>query len=107
MTDPKKTEIDFNNPDHKAWMGGFARGILAEVDPKVTYKRPAVASPFDNSQPELREIAQNLQIMFASAQVHGDEFVTGYTIKTGAIHRILGILALAGYPVRLPAQDKP
>lgn len=51
----------------------------------------------------LDEISEKLTIMLASAQVHSDgEEVTGYTIKTGALHSIIGILVGLGVPVEVP-----
>lgn len=54
----------------------------------------------------LKEIAERLTIMFASAKCYtnpaDDDVVTGYKIKTGSIHRIIGILAGMGYPVMIP-----
>jgi hypothetical protein len=53
---------------------------------------------------ELKQIAAHLTVMMGSAKPHiegGD--VTGYTIKTGALHRIIGLLAGAGHPVTVPA----
>lgn len=52
----------------------------------------------------LKAIAHDVSIMLGSAQQHTDgEAVTGYTIKTGALHRIIGELQSAGYPVTVPA----
>lgn len=50
----------------------------------------------------LSSLQADLTIMMASAVAEGDEFVTGYRIKTGAIHRIIGAMQEAGYPVNLP-----
>lgn len=55
----------------------------------------------------LKAIAHDVSIMLGSAQQHSDgEAVTGYTIKTGALHRIIGELQSAGYPVTVPAAPK-
>lgn len=55
----------------------------------------------------LKAIAHDVSIMLASAQQHSDgETVTGYTIKTGALHRIIGELQSAGYPVSVPAAPR-
>lgn len=52
----------------------------------------------------LQQIAENLRTMLASAtELHdGIGDVHGYQIKTGALHRILGILSAAGHPVPVP-----
>jgi len=49
-------------------------------------------------------IAGELRIMLASRTELTDDQgnVTGYTIKTGALHRILGYMSGAGYPVVIP-----
>lgn len=53
---------------------------------------------------EAQALQRELQIMLASAQQHSDgEVITGYTIKTGALHRIVGMMAGAGFPVSIPA----
>jgi hypothetical protein len=55
----------------------------------------------------LKAIAHDVSIMLASAKQHSDgEAVTGYTIKTGALHRIIGELQCAGYPVSVPAPPR-
>jgi hypothetical protein len=55
----------------------------------------------------LKAIAHDVGIMLGSAQQHTDgEGVTGYTIKTGALHRIIGELQSAGYPVTVPAAPR-
>jgi hypothetical protein len=68
---------------------------------------PAEAITLKLKDPMLMALQSNLQIMMASAVAEGDEFVTGYRIKTGAIHRIIGAMQDAGYPVRLPALATP
>ena len=51
----------------------------------------------------LREISAQLEVMLASAeQHHNGEFVTGYTVKTGALHRIIGLLVGNGFRVNVP-----
>jgi hypothetical protein len=51
----------------------------------------------------LREIAHNITVMLASSIQHGKgEYVTGYTIQTGALHRIIGLLQGAGVSVVVP-----
>lgn len=55
----------------------------------------------------LKAIAHDVSILLASATQHTDgEAVTGYTIKTGALHRIIGELQSAGYPVAVPAPPR-
>lgn len=53
----------------------------------------------------LAQIADDIRIMLASSAelVDGLGDVTGYQIKTGAVHRIIGRLVCAGHPVRIPA----
>lgn len=53
----------------------------------------------------LRQIGENLRVMLASSTelVDGAGNVAGYQIKTGALHRILGVLSAAGHPVHIPA----
>jgi len=53
----------------------------------------------------LRQIADHLRVMLASAtELHdGPGNVTGYQIKTGALHRILGVMAGANCPVSVPS----
>lgn len=49
------------------------------------------------------QLSANLSMMFSTATEHDNgEYVTGYTIKTGAIHRVLGLMSAAGYHVMLP-----
>ena len=70
-----------------------------ELPPQQSYG----ASSLDLAR-TLKAIAHDVSIMLASAQQHSDgEAVTGYTIKTGALHRIIGELQSAGYPVSVPA----
>jgi hypothetical protein len=53
----------------------------------------------------LTQIADDVRIMLASSTelVDGLGNVTGYQIKTGALHRIIGRLVCAGHPVTIPA----
>lgn len=53
----------------------------------------------------LKEISDQLTIMMMSAKcyVDSEDTVTGYRIKTGAIHRVIGILAGAGCSVLIPS----
>lgn len=52
----------------------------------------------------LQSIAEHLDVLLASAQQHHDgEVITGYTIKTGALHRIIGLLVGRGFRVIVPA----
>lgn len=53
----------------------------------------------------LKEIAERLTIMMMSAQCYVDEenTVIGYKIKTGSIHRIVGMMEGAGYTVMMPS----
>ena len=51
----------------------------------------------------LRRIQKELQIMMASAVAEGGEWVEGYRIKTGALHRLIGMMQEFGYPVSMPA----
>lgn len=53
----------------------------------------------------LAQIADDVRIMLASSTelVDGLGNVTGYQIKTGALHRIIGRLVCAGHPVTIPA----
>jgi len=57
-----------------------------------------------DAESTLKLIAEQLTIMMMSAHcyVDGDGVVTGYRIKTGAIHRTIGILAGAGHHVSIP-----
>jgi hypothetical protein len=51
----------------------------------------------------LADIARELQVMLGSATEHNDgEWVTGYTIKTGALHKIIGFMQAAGYAISIP-----
>lgn len=55
----------------------------------------------------LKEIASALTVMMMSAKCFVDSAddgaVIGYRIKTGAIHKVIGILACAGHPVSIPS----
>lgn len=53
----------------------------------------------------LAQIADDVRIMLASSTelVDGLGNVSGYQIKTGALHRIIGRLVCAGHPVSIPA----
>jgi hypothetical protein len=56
----------------------------------------------------LRSIAADLEIMLASATQHASEdCVTGYTVKTGALHRIIGTLVGNGFRVTVPLAAPP
>lgn len=56
----------------------------------------------------LRSIAGDLEIMLTSATQHvSEECVTGYTIKTGALHRIVGTLVGNGFRVSIPLAPHP
>jgi len=49
-----------------------------------------------------------LEIMLASAKQHvSEECVTGYTVKTGALHRIIGTLVGNGFSVSIPLALHP
>ena len=56
----------------------------------------------------LAGVAADLTVMLASAtELHDARGnVTGYTIKNGALHRILGRMAGLGHPVVVPAPAK-
>jgi hypothetical protein len=62
--------------------------------------KEAVAEP-------LKQIAEHLTIMMMSAKCFvdhdDDDAVIGYRIKTGAIHRVIGLLAGMGCPVSIPS----
>lgn len=66
-------------------------------------RRPAFvkrcANGADRAYDPLPEIRKQLEIMLASAVTHGNEYITGYTIKTGALHKILAAMMCAGFPV--------
>jgi hypothetical protein len=55
----------------------------------------------------LTEISRLLTVMFMSASCStdstDDEVVIQYHVKTGALHRIVGLLACAGHPVSIPS----
>jgi hypothetical protein len=64
-----------------------------------------ILDQFARDRALLPQIASQLEIMLASATQHTDgEAVTGYTIKTGALHRIIGLLVGAGYRVIVPSE---
>ncbi|MGF7131972.1 hypothetical protein P3T40_003455 [Paraburkholderia sp. EB58] len=72
-----------------------------------TRARAAPGQPRAPENAALKEIAQHLTVMMMSASCYvnpddGDA-VTGYRIKTGAIHRVIGFLAGLGYPVSIPS----
>jgi hypothetical protein len=52
---------------------------------------------------ELKRIKEQLQIMICSAEVYvdADQNIIGYKIKTGALHRLIGMLELT-VPIGLP-----
>ena len=56
---------------------------------------------------QLAEISKLLTIMFMSAQCSvdpsDDDAVIQYHVKTGSLHRIVGLLACAGHPVSIPS----
>lgn len=59
-----------------------------------------------NPADQLNEIASLLTRMFASAIAHvrgNDDEVHAYTVKTGSLHKIVGILQGAGHSVIIPA----
>lgn len=90
--------------DVKYWLGCRRCGMQgrdkgSEGEPRCTYC--GIAHP--DEQPLLKKLQAELQIMMASAVPEGDAWVTGYQIKTGAIHRIVGLMSGAGFPVSLPA----
>jgi hypothetical protein len=63
-----------------------------------------MSNPEDN---QLAEISKLLTVMFMSAScstdASDDDVVVQYHVKTGSLHRIVGLLAGAGYPVRIPS----
>jgi hypothetical protein len=68
-------------------------GALRELAEKIN----------DGGRNVLSTIRDHLDVMLASATQHVDgDVVTGYTIKTGALHKILGVMAGAGYAVSIP-----
>ncbi|KVV12360.1 hypothetical protein WK77_05970 [Burkholderia ubonensis] len=81
----------------RAWQD--AAGFLT---PEEFVNARSSASPAAGA---LGSIALQLERMLLSAEcyVGADQTVTGYRIKTGALHEILGILAGAGHPVEVPA----
>lgn len=56
--------------------------------------------------PPLAEVAHLLTVMFGSATARVDEGgdVLGYVVKTGALHRLVGLLQEHGHSVTIPAR---
>ena len=79
-----------------AWAAWYARSTLTTPQHQVQAGGGATA---------LQAIKHNLQIMLASAKPAGGESITGYYIQTGALHRILGVMASAGYAVSIPLHE--
>jgi hypothetical protein len=65
----------------------------------------ACANGCESRGDALKSIGNDLRVMLASSTelVDGIGDVVGYQIKTGALHRILGTLSAAGFPVTVPA----
>ena len=80
--------------------GGEAEPGIALVN--ATAKLLDVANK-ENPAQALAAIQADLQIMVASAEAEGDAWFTSYRIKTGALHRMIGTMQDAGYPVNFPA----
>lgn len=63
-----------------------------------------MSTPADN---QLAEISKLLTVMFMSASCSTDptdgDVVIQYHVKTGSLHRIVGLLACAGHPVSIPS----
>jgi hypothetical protein len=76
---------------------------VAEYDAEGIVERINAAAP-STILPQIRD---KLNIMLASATTLGDEYVEGYQIKTGALHRIIGLMQTAGYPVTVPLAAPP
>jgi len=62
------------------------------------------AQPVAQDRSVLNGISEKVTIMLASAQAITDDgdWITGYTIKTGALHSIIGMLQGAGVSVIVP-----
>lgn len=73
--------------------------------PDVIHTRlgPRPVATRDDLLRELSEVKRQLNTMLASAEVFTDSqgVVIGYKIKTGALHRLVGLLDLT-VPVNLP-----
>lgn len=77
--------------------------LLNMADRLTTQPSP---SEREASESATKQIAGLLSSMFASAVQHvrgQDEEVTGYTVKTGALHKIVGILQGLGCTVIIPS----
>lgn len=83
----------------------FARALLSRPSGEVVGTGASELLGYAPKHDDLlKGIRDNLNIMLASARTHSDgDFVSGYTIKTGALHRIIGLLQIAGFPVIVPA----
>jgi ribA/ribD-fused uncharacterized protein len=88
-----------------AWQAWQARAALAahDAEPWAAPVEPTV----EPAQPEvLRQIQQHLNVMMGNATPNfdggNDGDVTGYHIRTGALHRILGLMSGVGLPINVP-----
>lgn len=65
---------------------------------------PTTANSAGRKDQPLEEVASLLRVLLASSTEIVDDGgdVVGYQIKTGALHRILGLLSAAGHPVTIP-----
>lgn len=81
--------------------------VAVGVEPKINLEAFTDLAMLKEAD-TLRAIAGHLEVMLASAQQHHDgEAITGYTIKTGALHRIIGLLVGAGFRVIVPLASAP
>jgi hypothetical protein len=71
------------------------------------YAAPPQAPAAVQGERILPQIRDSLEIMLASAVTLGSEYVEGYQIKTGALHRIIGLMQEAGYSVTVPLPSPP
>jgi hypothetical protein len=93
--------------EDKAIYKSIADNYTASLAEQAATQAEAEPIEYGTKDPMLLGLQADLQIMMASAKAEGDEFVTGYRIKTGAIHRIIGAMQEAGYPVNLPNLAAP
>jgi hypothetical protein len=105
VADPQKA-IHFCRREDAYWARRPMQGaiITEHTDLPAASQPQAPAAGGDPHEQLLRDVSTQLSRMFSGCREHvqGDA-VVGYTVRTGALHTIVGLLGGAGYPVAIPA----
>lgn len=93
------TDAELADPEY---MRAYVEEMQATITDLIT------SQPLQADAPLLKDIAASLSRMFTAARAHvrgadDDEEVVGYTVRTGALHHIIGLLQGAGHTVIIPS----